>query len=79
MVQDAQWPAPAVVLDADWDVRAWNPGAEALFGFSRRPPEECNAAWVVFTDPVHRARVVGWEEHARRLLAELRSAYAERG
>ncbi|MFB7614562.1 helix-turn-helix transcriptional regulator [Kitasatospora sp. NPDC056181] len=75
----AQWPAPAFVMDADWDVRAWNPGAEALFRISRLEPEECNLAWVVFADPVNRARTVDWERHARRILAQLRSAYAERG
>ncbi|MEU3564531.1 helix-turn-helix transcriptional regulator [Kitasatospora sp. NPDC006786] len=75
----AQWPAPSFVMDANWDIRAWNPGADALFGLTGRPPQECNLAWVVFGNPVHRARVEHWEEHARRFLAQLRSAYAERG
>ncbi|MFF2148121.1 helix-turn-helix transcriptional regulator [Kitasatospora sp. NPDC058190] len=75
----AQWPSPAWVMDANWDVRAWNPGADALFGLSGRPPQECNLAWVVFGNAVHRRRVEHWEEHARRFLAQLRSAYAERG
>ncbi|MFD5086588.1 helix-turn-helix transcriptional regulator [Kitasatospora sp. NPDC058406] len=75
----AQWPAPAFVMDADWAVRAWNPGAEALFGLSGREPEDCNLAWVVFASPLHRARTVDWEHHARRTLAQLRSAFAERG
>ncbi|MBV6699551.1 helix-turn-helix transcriptional regulator [Kitasatospora aureofaciens] len=75
----AQWPAPAFLMDVNWDVRAWNPGADALFGLSAWPPERCNLAWVVFGSAVHRARIVGWEAHARRFLAQLRSAYAERG
>ncbi|MEU9043783.1 MULTISPECIES: helix-turn-helix transcriptional regulator [unclassified Kitasatospora] len=75
----AQWPAPSFVMDANWDIRAWNPGADALFGLTGRPPQECNLAWVVFGNPVHRARVEHWEEHARSFLAQLRSAYAERG
>ena len=40
----AQWPAPAWVMDANWDLRAWNPGADALFELSGRPPQECNLA-----------------------------------
>ncbi|MGW6919631.1 helix-turn-helix transcriptional regulator [Kitasatospora sp. NPDC054939] len=75
----AQWPAPAFLMDADWDIRAWNPGAEALFGLTRWEPRECNLAWVVFANRVHRDRTVDWEYHARRILAQLRSAYAERG
>ncbi|MET9178757.1 helix-turn-helix transcriptional regulator [Kitasatospora aureofaciens] len=75
----AQWPAPAWVMDANWDLRAWNPGADALFELSGRPPQECNLAWVVFGNAVHRRRVEHWEEHARRFLAQLRAAYAERG
>ncbi|MEV7021761.1 helix-turn-helix transcriptional regulator [Kitasatospora sp. NPDC093558] len=75
----AQWPAPAFLMDVNWDVRAWNPGADALFALSSGPPERCNLAWVVFGNAVHRARVVDWEVHARRFLAQLRSAYAERG
>ncbi|MGW2249645.1 helix-turn-helix transcriptional regulator [Kitasatospora sp. NPDC001660] len=75
----AQWPAPAFLMDVNWDLRAWNPGADALFALSAGPPERCNLAWVVFGNAVHRARVVDWEVHARRFLAQLRSAYAERG
>ncbi|MER7754080.1 helix-turn-helix transcriptional regulator [Kitasatospora sp. NPDC097643] len=74
----AQWPAPAFLMDAGWEVRAWNRGAEALFGLSAWPLEQ-GLAWVVFGNPVHRARVVDWEAHARRFLAQLRSSYAERG
>ncbi|GAA4844176.1 helix-turn-helix transcriptional regulator [Kitasatospora terrestris] len=78
MVQ-AQAPAPAFVMDADWDVRAWNPAAEALLEFSRFAPADRNLAWVIFANERSRARTVDWERHARRTLAELRAAYGERG
>ncbi|MFD0257022.1 helix-turn-helix transcriptional regulator [Kitasatospora indigofera] len=76
---DAQSPSPAFLIDAGWDVRAWNPQADALFEFSRWPAGECNLGWVVFANHAHRARTVDWERHARRTLAQLRAAYGERG
>ena len=75
----AQAPAPAFLIDAGWDIRAWNPPAEALFEFSRWSAAECNLAWVAFANDTHRARTVDWERHARRVLAQLRAAYGERG
>ncbi|GAA1088071.1 helix-turn-helix transcriptional regulator [Kitasatospora arboriphila] len=76
---DAQDPAPAFLMDADWDIRAWNAAADAMFGFSGMPPEDRNLAWTVFADDRIRRRTVDWEQHARRTLAELRAAYGERG
>ncbi|WP_354639487.1 helix-turn-helix transcriptional regulator [Kitasatospora camelliae] len=78
-VVQAQSPSPAFLIDADWDVRAWNPSAEALFEFSRWSPRERNLGWVVFANETNRHRTVDWERHARRTLAELRAAYGERG
>ncbi|GAA0655585.1 helix-turn-helix transcriptional regulator [Kitasatospora atroaurantiaca] len=75
----AQEPFPAFLIDADWDIRAWNPAAEALFEFSHWSQEDCNLAWVVFANKVHRERTVDWERHARRTVAELRAAYGARG
>ncbi|GLW70616.1 transcriptional regulator [Kitasatospora phosalacinea] len=75
----AQAPAPAFLTDPDWEVRAWNPPADAVFDFSRLPPEQRNLAWVALLHEPTRRRVVDWEHHARRTLAELRAAYGERG
>ncbi|WP_035850434.1 helix-turn-helix transcriptional regulator [Kitasatospora azatica] len=75
----AQSPAPAFLMDADWDVRTWNPEAEALLDFSCWEAEDRNLAWIVFAHGPARTRTVGWEYHARRTLAQLRAAYAERG
>ncbi|MFE9421701.1 helix-turn-helix transcriptional regulator [Kitasatospora sp. NPDC006697] len=75
----AQSPAPAFLIDADWAVRAWNPSAEGLFDFPAWEPEDLNLAWIAFAHLPGRARTVDWEQHARRLLAHLRSTYAARG
>ncbi|WP_405013878.1 helix-turn-helix transcriptional regulator [Kitasatospora sp. NBC_01539] len=76
---ESQAPAPALLVDAAWDVRAWNASAEALFALSACAAAERNLAWAVFANDAHRARVVDWERHARRTLAELRSAFGELG
>ncbi|WP_431677966.1 helix-turn-helix transcriptional regulator [Kitasatospora sp. KL5] len=76
---DAQAPAPAFLMDAEWDVLAWNAPAEAMFEFAGLPPEDRNLAWLVFADGHIRTRTVDWERHARRTLAELRAAYGEQG
>ncbi|RKE18512.1 helix-turn-helix transcriptional regulator [Streptomyces sp. TLI_171] len=75
----AQAPAPAFLTDPDWEVRAWNRPADAMFEFSLVPAGQRNLAWVAFAHRANRRRVVDWEHHARRTLAELRAAYAERG
>ncbi|WP_371482358.1 helix-turn-helix transcriptional regulator [Kitasatospora sp. NBC_00315] len=75
----SQSPSPAFLIDSAWDIRAWNPQAEALFDFARWSEQDRNLAWVVFANQKHRARTVDWEQHARRMLAQLRAAYGERG
>jgi hypothetical protein len=34
---------------------------------------ERNSVWRLFTSPAHRQRLVDWEEHARRVLAQFRA------
>ncbi|GAA3018888.1 helix-turn-helix transcriptional regulator [Kitasatospora albolonga] len=74
----AQSPAPAFLMDADWQVRAWNPEADALFAFSRHAPADRNLAWLAFAHRPNRDRTVDWEQHARRLIAQLRAAAGDR-
>ncbi|MFJ8042671.1 helix-turn-helix domain-containing protein [Kitasatospora sp. NPDC096147] len=74
----AQSPAPAFLMDADWAVRAWNTEADALFDFSRQAPADRNLAWLAFAHRPNRERTVDWEQHARRLLAQLRAAAGDR-
>ncbi|WP_405016863.1 helix-turn-helix transcriptional regulator [Kitasatospora sp. NBC_00070] len=77
-LMEAQSPAPAFLLDPDWDVLAWNASADALFGFSGCAAEDRNIAWQVFANEANRRRTVDWERHARRTLAQLRTTYGER-
>ncbi len=64
--------APAYVLDASWTARAWNGAAAALFGDWLGGADH-NLLRYVFLNPSARRFVVGWEERARRLLAEFRA------
>ncbi|BFV59934.1 helix-turn-helix transcriptional regulator [Kitasatospora sp. CMC57] len=77
-LMEAQSPSPAFLLDADWDLRAWNAPADALLGFSACAPADRNLAWQVFANEKNRRRTLDWELHARRILAQLRTAYGER-
>jgi transcriptional regulator with XRE-family HTH domain len=70
---------PALVLDAKYDVLAWNPFAAALItDFSTIPPDERNIIWRYFTDPRARARhdPEGAHRFARESVADLRAAAA---
>lgn len=70
---------PALVLDAKYDVLAWNPQAAALIGdFSRLPEGERNLVWAYFTDPRARERHddEGAWRFARVAVADLRAAAA---
>ncbi|REE96993.1 helix-turn-helix transcriptional regulator [Thermomonospora umbrina] len=72
----AQDPMPAWVLDARWDVLAWNRGAEALYRFSEWPAEERNGAFLMFASPDMRAHMEDWAAHARRVVGEVRESFA---
>lgn len=63
---------PAYVLNLRWDVLAWNPAAERLFGFSRLPAEQRNLLWMVFMDAHLRALLQPWEDQALQMLASFR-------
>lgn len=75
----AQSPAPALIVDAAWDLVAWNAAAEALYRYSGFAPEDRNAAWIFFASGEIRAETVTWELHARRILGELREGFARSG
>ncbi|WP_051393252.1 helix-turn-helix transcriptional regulator [Glycomyces arizonensis] len=72
----AQEPALGIVVDAGWDLVAWNAAAEALYRYAEFPPEERNGAWVFFSSKRIREETVDWESHARRMLGELRESFA---
>jgi transcriptional regulator with XRE-family HTH domain len=57
-------PAPAYVMGHRWDYLTWNKAAERIFAIS------------VFTDPMMREHFSHWEQMARGVLAEFRTASA---
>lgn len=68
---------PAYVLDARFDVLAWNALASALIvDFSALPPDRRNLLWVLFCDPATRERLTpeDWRLTARESVAGLRAA-----
>lgn len=70
---------PALVLDAKYDVLAWNPAAAALMtDFSKLPSGERNLVWLYFTGPDARARYEpdGTWRFGREATADLRAAAA---
>ncbi|MFC4112512.1 helix-turn-helix transcriptional regulator [Nonomuraea zeae] len=70
---------PAFVVDAKYDVLAWNPLAAALLtDFSALPPDERNFIWRFFTDPAAKDRhdPEGSWSFARESVADLRAASA---
>ncbi|MGW1074100.1 helix-turn-helix transcriptional regulator [Streptomyces sp. NPDC002537] len=71
---DALDPCPAYLLDADWNLVAWNRAEAGLIGDpARLPPERRNLLRLMFTDPALRTLVVDWPGQARHLLAQFRS------
>ena len=71
---DHQGLSPAFVLGRRWDVVAWNEAARVVFGdFGQMTAFERNSVWRMFTSSAHRHRLVDWEGHARRVLAQFRA------
>ncbi|EJC81233.1 hypothetical protein Rleg4DRAFT_2908 [Rhizobium leguminosarum bv. trifolii WSM2297] len=65
---------PAYVLGRRWDVLAWNPAAEVLFGgYDTLDRDERNIMHRLFADPAHRRLLVDWESVARVSLAMFRA------
>jgi transcriptional regulator with XRE-family HTH domain len=68
-------PAPAYVMGRRWDYLAWNNAAERVFAISAASlPYERNLVWRFFTDPMMREHFSHWEQIARGMLAEFRTA-----
>lgn len=72
--------APAYIINARWDVLAWNPAAVNVFGnFGAVPAEQRNLLWLVFADPSYRRLLVDWEADAPRVMAKFRISFARAG
>jgi transcriptional regulator with XRE-family HTH domain len=65
--------APAYILDRSWNARGWNAPAARLFAGWLDQPGERNLLRFIFLEPAARALISGWEERARRVVAEFRA------
>ena len=71
-------PYPAAVLNARWDLLAFNTSFASFFEeFDAIPVEDRNCLWLSFTNPGWRATMVDWEESVTRMVAEYRAAMAD--
>jgi transcriptional regulator with XRE-family HTH domain len=75
---DQLTPNPAAVLNARWDLLAYNSAYASFFdGLDDIPIEDRNCLWLAFTDPDWRATMVDWDESVTWMVAEYRAAMAE--
>ncbi|WP_037677125.1 helix-turn-helix transcriptional regulator [Streptomyces griseus] len=72
LLLDSMDRTPAFVLGRRMDVLAWNALADAVGGFSRLAPGECNVARQVFLDPAARELYPDWAAIAAQTVAHLR-------
>jgi transcriptional regulator with XRE-family HTH domain len=77
-ILDSLEPNPAVVMNARWDVLAYNRVHASFFtDLDGIPSEDRNCIWLAFTDPEWRQVIVDWDEVAGRMVGEYRAAMAE--
>jgi transcriptional regulator with XRE-family HTH domain len=77
-ILDSLEPNPAVLLNARWDVLAYNRVYASFFtDLDGIPGDDRNCIWLAFTDPEWRRVIVDWDEVAARMVGEYRAAMAE--
>jgi transcriptional regulator with XRE-family HTH domain len=77
-ILDSLDPVPAVLINSRYDVLAANRAHEDLTWQWHSMPCECrNILWCCFTDPASRRRLLNFDEEMRRMVATLRSAFAQ--
>lgn len=64
---------PAYILDRLWTARTWNKPAERLFAGWLDRPGNRNLLRFIFLAPEARKLICGWDERARRVVAEFRA------
>ncbi|MBT0727194.1 helix-turn-helix domain-containing protein [Rosenbergiella australiborealis] len=64
---------PCYVMDATWQLVAWNDAAAELFIGWLDVEAEPNMLEFMFINPLARERVVDWPQRAQRIVAELRA------
>ncbi len=70
-------PTPAYIMGRRWDYLAWNKAADGVFAISgTSSPYARNLVWRLFTSPTMREHFPDWEQMARGVLAEFRTACA---
>ncbi|EFH82632.1 helix-turn-helix transcriptional regulator [Ktedonobacter racemifer] len=68
--------SPAFAIGPRWDIVAWNDAARVvLYDFPHMTSRERNVLWLTFASASHRQRIVDWDKHARRILAQFRTSY----
>lgn len=71
---DGVSPNPAYVINARFDVLAWNRAQTALWlDLDSVPAEDRNLVWLMFTEPTVRLLLRDWTNSARSLLAQFRA------
>lgn len=66
---------PAFIMDARWNVMAWNRAASLVFGYcSEMNCRERNIVWMMFTNKDYKQLFTDWEYHARGMLGRFRTA-----
>lgn len=67
---------PAFVMDARWNVAAWNRAAQIVFGFSPALSlVERNLVRMMFTNEDYKQLFTDWEREARSMLGPFRDSY----
>lgn len=69
-------PHAAYIINLRWDVLAFNPPADSLFGFAKHDSGRRNLLRLLFTDPAMRDAIVDWEDQAPAMLASFRRDFA---
>jgi transcriptional regulator with XRE-family HTH domain len=78
LLVDRLEPYPAVVLNARWDLLAYNRVHASFFpNLEEIPVEDRNCLWLAFTDQGWRDAMVDWEDSVALMVAEYRAAMAE--
>jgi hypothetical protein len=72
---EAVTPSPATIYDVHFDYLVWNePYVRVRHDPATMPAGRRNMIWMMFTDPVNRARMNRWEPAARAVLSQFRIA-----
>jgi transcriptional regulator with XRE-family HTH domain len=78
LLVDQLEPYPAIILNARWDLLAYNRVHRSFFPHLEEIPlEDRNCLWLAFTDPAWREVMVDWEDSVSLMVAEYRAAMAE--